>query len=749
MRPCRVILMLMSVLLLSACHTAKFVPEGKYLLYKTRIVVNDTHDVNPNDLKGYLKQTHNTEILGFWKLQLDIYNTAPTDTTKKIDRWWSRVAKRMGEPPEVYDPMLAEASRQELTKAMQSKGYFLCTVDTNLQYLKDDRVMITYRVNAGEPYRIRRHSYDLPESEDLRETAQDERRTLIHDGENFDATVLDNERARIASRMRRMGYYHLQKDYLRYTADSTAGGKQVDIEMRMSPTVAGMSDTDRQRLFTKYTIRRVCFHTDYDPAYLPDSTVLQREEDKGYEYTWVGKPLMRPSALRHNCRIRPGELYNERRVEQTYEMLNQLGIVRYVDISFDEVSADSLDCHVVMSRGKLNSISTEVEGTYSNGDWGIAAGVGYINRNLFKGAEELQLGLNGSYEWRANGGRAIEAKANASLAFANHLKVAAGYHYQKRPDEFTRTIANASLGYRLPQLTQGWTHTFNFIDLSYVYLPWVSEEFRNRFITSQNPLKYSYENHFIEAINYSCRYSGYSRMHPTRSYLTFYGFAETAGNVFYGASKLFLKTPEDGIYKIGNVAFSQYFKLDVNFTYNHIITDKHRLVWHAAAGVALPYGNSQSIPYEKRYFAGGSNHVRGWVARTLGPGAYHGDGTRIDYDNQAGDIHLDLSAEYRWRVWNFLELAAFTDAGNIWTIQHYDSQPHGEFKWDEFYKQIAWSYGFGVRFDLRFLLFRVDAGVKLYDPTRIYYDSKQWRTAANNLNWKDDVTLHFAIGYPF
>ena len=736
------------VLLLTACNTAKFVPKGQYLLNKTHIVVNGTREVEPNELKDYLKQTNNTEILGFWKLQLDIYNTAPTDTTKKISRWWAGVAHRMGEAPEVYDPVLAEASRIELTKAMQSKGYFLCRVDTSLRYRKKRKVEMTYRIEAGEPYRIRRHTYSLPESEDLRTTAEDVRHTLIHDGDCFDVGVLDNERNRIANRMRRLGYYHMHKDYLSYAADSTIGTKQVDVEMRMAKQVGEMSDEDRQRLFTRYTIRHVCFHTDYNPAHIPDSAVLYKEEGDGYEYTWIGQPLMRPSALRHNCRIRPGELYNERHLEQTYEMLNQMGIVRYVEITFEETGNDSLDCHIVMSRGKLNSISAELEGTYSNGDWGVAAGLGYTNRNLFRGAEELQVGVNGSYEWRANGGRAIEAKANASLAFANHLKVAAGYHYQTRPDEFTRNIANASLGYRLPQLTPGWTHFFNFVDLSYVYLPWMSDEFRNRFITNQNPLKYSYEDHFIEAINYSCRYSGYNRLQPKRSYMTFYGYAETAGNAFYGASKLFLDLPEDGTYKIGKVAFSQYVKLDANFTYNQIITEKHHIAWHAAAGVAVPYGNSQSIPYEKRYFAGGSNHVRGWTARTLGPGAYHGDGTRIDYDNRAGDIHLDLNVEYRWRVWNFIELAAFTDAGNIWTIREYDSQPHGAFRLNEFYKQIAWSYGAGVRLDLSFLIFRVDLGFKLYDPGHIYYDQKQWRTADC---WKasEDMAVHFAIGYPF
>ena len=752
------IMPLIAVLCLAACNTAKFVPQGQYLLNKTRVQVTDTREVTPGEMKNYLKQVPNTEVLGFWKLQLDIYNTASTDTTKKINRWWTGVAHRLGEPPEIYDEQLTEAGCTELRKAMRNKGYFSSRVDTALVYkgkrktdsgIEKSKVEVTYRLTAGEPYRIRRISYYFPESDDWQNVADDRHRKLLHEGDRLDANVLDEERARVTSQLRRMGYYYMQKDYLRYLADTTVGHLQADIEMRMAPVVSQMTEEERQRLFTRFTIRRVCFHTDYDPAFVPDSLQLKQQEKDNYQYTWLDKPLLRPSALRSNCRIRPGDLYNERRIEQTYEMLNRLGIVKYVDITFQQVGADSLDCHVVMSRSKLHTVSAEVEGTYSNGDWGVAAGVGYINRNLFRGAEELQLGLNGSYEWRANGGRAIEAKATATLAFANRLKVGAAYHYQTRPEEFTRTIVNASLGYTLPQFSPRWTHSFQFLDLSYVYLPWMSDEFHDRFINNQNPLKYSYQDHFIEAINYSCRYSGYNRQQPARSYITFYGFAETAGNVLYGASHLFQKLPEDGTYKIGNVAYSQYVKADLNFTYNQVITEKHRLAYHAAVGVAVPYGNSQSIPYEKRYFAGGSNHVRGWTARTLGPGGYHSDGSRIDYDNQAGDIHLDLSVEYRWRVWNFIELAAFTDAGNIWTIREYDSQPHGAFLLDEFYKQIAWSYGFGVRLDFTFLIFRVDMGVKLYDPTRLYYDQMQWRTAANHLNWNDDVTIHFAIGYPF
>ena len=174
-------------------------------------------------------------------------------------------------------------------------------------------------------------------------------------------------------------------------------------------------------------------------------------------------------------------------------------------------------------------------------------------------------------------------------------------------------------------------------------------------------------------------------------------------------------------------------------------------MYHAGVGVAVPYLNATVLPFEKRYFSGGSNSVRGWQARTLGPGGFRGKGGSMVYDLQAGDIRLDLNIEYRWKVWTYIELAAFVDAGNIWTIRDYEQQPYGLFKWDEFYKQIALSYGLGLRLDFSILILRLDLGVKLHDPSRLYGDlaGTQWRTAPNGLSWKDDMTLHFAIGYPF
>jgi hypothetical protein len=324
------------------------------------------------------------------------------------------------------------------------------------------------------------------------------------------------------------------------------------------------------------------------------------------------------------------------------------------------------------------------------------------------------------------------------------------YNYQQRPDEYTRTIANAGLAYTIPHKAgQKWTHSFNLVDVNYIYLPWMSDRFKADFIDKASVLKASYEDHFIVDWSYTASYSSYNPRLPNKSYLQFALKVETAGNALYGLSKLAnLPQDDNGAYVLGKIPFAQYAKGDVNLTYHGIIAPQHHLVTHLGIGVAVPYLNAASIPFEKRYFGGGANGIRGWQARTLGPGTFKGTGNSMVYDLQAGDIKLDMNIEYRYKVVKFLELAAFVDAGNIWTIRDYEDQPGGVFQWNQFYKQIAWSYGVGVRFDLSLLIFRVDFGVKLHDPSRIA-EGKQWRTAPNGLNWKEDMTFHFAIGHPF
>ena len=433
--------------MLSACSTTKFVPEGKMLLNKTKIEIEGTKDVTSSDLKAYLRQKTNSEILGFWKLQLQIYNTAPLDTTTKTKKRLARNAHRMGEAPVIFDAEMTTASMNQLQLVMQNKGYFDAEVDTTMS-VKDRKLSITYHVKANEPYQLRNCSYLFPQA-DLKSYATDKERTLLKDGMLFDAKVLDEERQRISSAMRRNGYYFFDKELIKYTADSSLNARKVDVEMGLQNYITEWSDEQKKRLFTKYIVSEVHFHMDYDPAFVPENeSVVSSQKDK-YYFTWINQTFLRERTLIKNCLIRPGEVFNERLVELTYERFNRLGIIKYVDISFDPVSDNELECHIVLSRSKLNSVSANIEGTYSAGDWGIAAGLGYINKNIFKGAEELSLNAGVGYEWRANGGRAIEAKAEAGLKFPNQLNVNLMYNYQTRPNEFTRTIANADLSYRI------------------------------------------------------------------------------------------------------------------------------------------------------------------------------------------------------------------------------------------------------------------------------------------------------------
>ena len=726
----------------TACNTLKFVPEDKMLLNKTRVEVTDTKQVQATELRKYLQQKQNSEIFGFWKLQLHVYDLAGMDSTK----WINRTLKKMGEAPEVFDPYLASASMQNLQRAMQNMGYFDATVDTTM-IVKNRKLKLIYDVTARQPYSLASYNVKL-QQQDLKKAATSGD-CVVHEGMLFDANVLDSERDRITSVMRKNGYYNFEKDFLQYEADSAYQNHTVSCQLHLHDNVVNAPDSIRNMLFTQFIVEKVRFYMDYSPTGATPDGPITTEEENGYVYSFVGKRLIRNYVLKRFCLIVPGRMYNEELVERTYAELSALGPIKYVDISFEQTGPNTLECAIVLSRSKLNSVSVEAEGTFSAGDWGVAGGAGYTNKNLFRGAEELSLNANVSYEWRKNGSNILEAKAEAGLAFPKAPKIAVSYQFQNRPEEFTRTIANAGLSYTLTPYKSNWRHVFSLTDISYVYLPWISKEFSDYFLENSNTIRHSYEDHLILGWGYNGSYTSFRKQAPLRPYITLTYGIETAGNLLYGASKLFKQKPnDDGQYELFSVTYAQYAKGDLSFTYHGIINEKHRLVWHFVGGVAVPYGNASVMPFEKRYYAGGANSVRGWAIRTLGPGAYRGKDNLRDYNNQVGDVKLEMSLEYRWKVWSIFELAAFTDAGNIWTIRDYQEQPHGQFTKD-FYKEIAWSYGVGLRLDFSFFVFRVDFGVKLYDPSRIYYDQKQWRTATNGLCWKDDMTFHFAIGYPF
>jgi len=741
------------ILLLTACNSTKFVTDGDFLLDKVKIV-NDAKDISGRDLKEYLRQTPNASIFGLFRLQLGVYNLAGKDSTRKINK----ALKRVGDEPVIYNSSLTSISVQQLQRFVENKGYMHAKVQSKVT-TKGKKATVEYTIKSNTPYRLGKYEIDLNQDE-LTEIALDTSRTMIKPNMLFDVDVFNSERERISNRFRQLGYYNFNKEFLTYSADSALNLKQVDMTLKLREYPNRSVDSTYAVVFKKFTIRKVIFYTNTDANVSND--LVNREgldtvQFRDFILVTPRERIIRLDALVQNTYINPNSFYNDNSVERTYAALNSLGPIKYVNISFKENKNDSLDCYIIIVPGKTVSLSTELEATYTNGYWGVAGNVNITHRNLFKGAETLSLQGRIASEWQA-GVWAQEWGGQVGLKFPRFLLPFASYDfkrnihanteftttfsYQNRPGEFITKSLGAGIKYLWNE--RQYRHVFDLIDLSYVYFPWISTEFRDNYLKTGIFNNYNYQDHFIMRMGYSGSYTNFSTSRPLRNFSTMRYSMETAGNLLHGVNKVLGTKPSaDGSYLLFKIRYAQYFKSEYNITQHQIFNKYNRIVYHAGVGLGIPYGNADAIPYERRFFSGGANSVRGWSESTLGPGMYKRiDARRRDY-NQTGDVKLDLNMEYRTKLVGLLEGALFVDAGNIWTIKDYETQQGGVFKLDSFMSQMALSYGLGFRFDFSFFIARVDLGVKLYNP--VLNKSEQWRV---NYEWSD-LALHLAIGYPF
>lgn len=549
--------------------------------------------------------------------------------------------------------------------------------------------------------------------------------------------------------------------------------RNVDLIMKLHPYRRKKEDPPSPH--RQYYIRNVDFMFDVDFAELTSGRLkgIDSLRSGGVNFFYKDKLFLRPQVISDYNYLKSGNLYRTRDVQSTYSALGRLNILKYSNIRFrEELEADSayLDAYVMLTRNKNKSLSFEIEGTNSAGDLGAAASVAYSHRNLFKGSETFTFKLRGAYEavtgleGYANSNY-LEYGVETSLSFPEFMfpflssdfrrrsratsEVTMKYNWQIRP-EFERTVASAAWSYRWGK--RGATHRFDVFDLNYIYMPYRSETFREYldYMDERNPLlRYSYEDLFIVRLGYTYTYnsSGATTLKTSQrnSYSVRFNIEES-GNLLYLFSRMINGRPKNGeAYQMANISFAQYVKTDFDYAKNFMIDDRNALVFHVGVGVAVPYGNSKSLPFEKLYFSGGANSVRGWSVRSLGPGGYRGDGNSLDYVNHTGDIKLDLNLEYRTHLFWKLNGAAFVDAGNVWTIRNREMQPEGLFKFNRFYKQLAVAYGLGLRFDLDFLIIRFDGGMKAINPMYTGRD----RYPIISPDFKRDFAFHFAVGYPF
>lgn len=763
---------IVALLVVSSCNATKHVPDGKYLLNKVRIEVDD-NSFNKKELKNYLRQTPNHEILGGVKFQLAIYNWSGKDSTK----WYNKWVRKLGQPPVIYDPSLTEASKSQLRLALINKGYMDAIVEADT-VSKGKKMQVDYRIKAGEPHYINSLEYEIPDDTIRSLIFQDSTKLLLKEKALFDRNVMEQERVGIADRLRYNGYFGFSKDYITYTADTTENSKAVDLVLKVKPPY--QNRIEGYEVHEPFYIRKVYVITDFDPStekQLSNYRLLPSEEYKGVNIIYGEEKYLRANIIDDNCFIKVGEKYNSTDVDRTYQSFGRLGILKYINISFETVGREDgrlmLDAFILLTKGKSQTVSVSLEGTNSEGDLGFGIATTYQHRNIARGSETLSAKFGINYESISGdmsgliNNRYAEYSGEVNINFPKFIfpflkksfrqKIRANtefgtsFTYQERP-EYTRVIAGAGWKYKWTERGSMINHVFDLLDINYVYLPKKTDSFLDE-IAPDNPLlRYSYEDHFIMRTGYSFYYTNKQNTTGIGNFVyqpniyTLRAGIETAGNLLFGISRLSKqkKDPNAQAYKIFGIQYSQYVKLNADYSLNHSFDRRNSLVFHIGAGVAIPYGNTTILPFEKRFYAGGANSVRGWSVRTLGPGSYNANNSVSSFMEQCGDIRLDMNVEYRAKLFWVFELAAFIDAGNVWTIRYYENQPGGEFKLNEFYKQIAAAYGLGLRMNFNYFLLRLDCGMKAFNPAK-----GQERVPLIHPDFKRDFAVHFSIGYPF
>jgi outer membrane protein assembly factor BamA len=758
---------ILPALLFASCSVTKSVPEGSYLLDEVK-VKTDNKSVKPSVLRNYVRQNPSGEWFGLVKTQLWLYNLAGSDST----RWYNKLFRKIGDAPVIYSESSTRRSEEEITKAVRNMGYIRASVESTTT-VKKKKLKLLYRVTTNKPYCIRTLTYHIADTVIAGYMAKDSAGILLKEGMIFDVNTLDAERQRITNLLTNNGYYLFQKDYITYTADTLRNSYLIDLNLYLPlyqdqqnspPTPHRQYVINTVNLMADYNILE---SADYNTRHINDSV-----RHRGYTIFFRDKLHLRPKVLTDNIAIKPDGLYREQDVQRTYTYLGQLPALKYANVRFKEMAdTTKLDCYVMLTKSKYQSVTTAIEGTNSAGDFGTATSIAFQHRNLFYGSEVLLLKFRGAYEaisglqqgYRNN--YYSEYDAEASVNFPNFLfpflppdtkrKIRATtefglrYSYQLRP-EFSRTVASVSWSYKWLQRQA--QHRLSVIDVNYLYMPWKSDKFVEDYLTDGKNyvMEYNYKDRLIVHSGYMYSYNSLGRNTLTSNTVATGSYSvrmniESAGNLLFLISGL-AKLPKNkgGEYSILNIPFAQYVKADFDYAKNIPLAPRNMLALHFAFGLAVPYGNTNVIPFEKQYFSGGANSVRGWSVRGLGPGSHlESEGK---YLNQFGEIKLDANMEYRGKMFWKFQGAAFIDAGNIWTINEYESQKGGAFKFDKFYKQIAVAYGLGLRLDFDFFILRLDGGMKAINPV---YDSGIDRYPIINPDLRRDLTLHFAVGYPF
>lgn len=768
--------LLVALLILAACSTTKVIPQGESRLKENNIKVLNSKNYKVSTLEPYLKQKPNTYFILGWNPFLNIYNWS-----NGKDNGWDRFVKKIGQEPVIFDPSLVNSTKSNIRNHLVYEGYYDSKV-TDRTITKNKKTTVNYDITLGKQYLIDQISYEIDDNELAATFYNDSLQNIIETGVYLSEEYLNGKSEEIASDLRNRGYYGFTKNYLFFTADTIGldGKANLTVSIRNYTRNETPNEAKTHNVFhigkvTMEPLRKpenpLVYQFVGDSAVaLPAMNLYTPTDSLEYRNILIkyrNKLLIREKVLARLNSVLPDSLYDEKQIADTYTKLSKLNLFSSVNIQMTQTDSNTVDCNMKLTASELQGYKLGFQTSInSNGLFGISPTVSYYHKNLFRGAEVLSINLMGDFQFGFDQKkRATEFGISSSLSTPNFLllpdrifrtsniprtEFAVSYNFQERP-EYTRNIISGSYSY-VWSIDDKFFYKVSPLQVGIVKLynmkPDFYESLKDPFLIN------SYQDHFDMGLGTNFYYTTDSSPVPQHSYFYLRLQNDLSGNLLSLFNGL-MKQNENGERLIWNSPYSQYYRgeLTTVYTWKFGRKEEHAIAARFLAGLGIGYGNSVTLPFEKRFWAGGAYSLRAWQARSVGPGSAQMD-TTFTIPNQTGDIRLEANIEYRFPLfWNF-EGALFVDAGNVWNREGTttkkgidkditDNNVDGVFKFNNFYRNIAADWGAGLRLDLDFVLLRLDMGFKLYDPAE-----KDWK-GVRTMFRKGNYGVQFGVGYPF
>ena len=712
----------------ASCSTTKVLQDGEYRLAKNKIVVEGDKSFNTGKLDPYIKQKANTYFIFGWNPFLNIYNWS-----NGKGKGWDKFVQKIGVAPVVYEPDLVDKSITSMEDHLDYLGYYNSHIDSEIR-TKKRRVYVTYKVRLGKRYPIEEIQLNLPEKGEFTEAfLKDTAEITIKKGDFLSEAALEAETERVATKMRNQGFYSFNKNYFSFQADTIQKGGKATLQYNINE-------------FTRnQTVK--------------EASPINRFYIDKVDIEYPANLRIRKKILRELTTITPGSIYGADIVNSTYSRLSALKVFSSVNIGMTQSAEDKVDCRISLAQSKLQGFKVNLEAsTNSSGLFGISPQISYYHKNVFHGGELLNLSFMGNFQFKFKSPvKATEFGVSASLTFPNFFPlpyrlfkgavprtdVSASYNYQNRP-EYTRNIISTSYGY-IGNLHNKFFYQVYPLQLSIVQLSNLDEQFFSE-LANDPFLWNAYQNHFDLGSGATFYYTTNTETVPKSSYFYTRLQFDIAGNLLSAFNPL-MKQDDLGSRVIWETPYSQYVRGELTLGKTWFFGRKNgqSVAMRLVAGAGHAYGNSKSLPFEKHFYGGGANSLRGWQARSVGPGCDSLE-TSFVIPNQSGDMKLEFNAEYRFNMFWKVEGAVFGDIGNVWSLVKIDDKEEdlSLFRFKNFGESLAADWGVGVRLNLGFLLIRVDLGMKVHDPSR----EQKWVNPAQWLK-RNNYAIHFGVGYPF